>query len=284
MGVKIDKIYVWTKQVRPVVAIIDFILAWGWGAWGRSNFRSWGWWWAGWLIHCELHELLSWSYCVVIWAWGTWSNTQYLAACWSGGDSCFGDIVAYWGWGGWGQYACSTGSAWASWWSWWGSSACNTTRAVGCDWQWNMGWGWCQCRWWWGWWYCCAWNNATSSWNYGWSWWCWYYSEISWVGVRYSSGGSGWYLCTTAAVCWGWAWWACRVNWWNATTYWSWWGWAWCTNSSSVCCKWWDWCQWVFIVRYPTACWYHITWWTKYECNWYCIHCFTSDWTLCFTY
>lgn len=74
-------------------------------------------------------------------------------------------------------------------------------------------------------------------------------------------------------VWWGWAWWRARCHAW-------WWGWAWCTASSLCCLAWWNWCQWVFIARYPANCWYNISWWCKYECNWYCIHCFTQDWTL----
>lgn len=62
-------------------------------------------------------------------------------------------------------------------------------------------------------------------------------------------------------------------RWCDATYYW-WWGW-WGSNT-----YWWNWCQWIFIIRYPTACNYCISWGTKYTCWDYTIHCFTSSWPL----
>ena len=283
-GSQVASVWAWDTKVRPVIkdAYIDFLLvAWGW-AWGRSRYAyGWGGWGAWWLICC-LWYLLDTTTCVTIWAWGVWSNTQCLGTCGSGCDSCFWSIVAYWGWGGWGaNTAYSAWCPWADGWSWWGSV--NNTCASWCSWQWKRGW-----KYWgnvgtWGWgggywsvW--CDWCTVSvGCWWNGWQWLC---SDISWEYVWYASGGWGGWCGYGGSSCGGWCWWALNCAWIQASCYWSW-GWGGGQTNKAACCyKWWDGCQWVFIARYPANCNYNITWGTKYECNWYCIHCFTSDWTL----
>jgi hypothetical protein len=50
---------------------------------------------------------------------------------------------------------------------------------------------------------------------------------------------------------------------------------------------WWG-CQWVVDICYPAdwSYWFSsATWWNCcYECDWMCVHRFTSDWTFCITW
>ena len=255
---------------EPPVAIVDFLLVWGWwGGWCGANGKCFGWGWWGWgVVFCNGYCINIWDYCIVVWAWGD-KNVSW----WK---SCFWDIVAYWGWNG-GKATCTAwyvGWAWGS--GWWGWKWCAWGTA--CTWQWNDGWQWCSTMWGWGWWWCCAWCKwtSTTAWGNGW---CWYYSEISGEWYWYANWW-GWWGCCTRWI------WYCGGGCWekyvspalaaqNWQTYWSWWGWA---SSSSAAC----WCQGVFIIRYPCACWYDMKWGTRYLCNWYCIHRFTESWTLSF--
>lgn len=281
---EVKEVYIWSCKVRPTNATVEWLLVWWGWAWGRSRYRA-GWWgWAGWLIYCACDVLQKWARCcVVIWAWGTWSNTNYLWACWNWWNSCFWTIVAYWWWwGGW-MYTCACGCPWAPGWSGWWAAWCNTTCASACAWQWNIGWPWCLTRWWWGGWACCAWCVSASSYVW-WAWWWWKWYSIDWTTGRAYSWWWWWGWCTT----WGaagsgtwWCGWCYRCPWKNAINPWSWWGWGWCTGCSSCCMAWWNGADGTFIARYPCTCWYNITWGCKYLCNWYCIHCFTSDGTLC---
>jgi hypothetical protein len=99
-----------------------------------------------------------------------------------------------------------------------------------------------------------------------WWWWSWY--------SRWSD--NWWYVCYNGArIVWWWCWWhykwgSCQSRWTNWMCYWSWWWWYW-----------WCWYHWVAIIYYPKACNYNIIWWDIACCNWFKIHTFTTNWTLC---
>lgn len=278
---------------------IDFLLV-GWGgAWGSMKWSYccflWWWGWAWWYIECQNMIISAWSYNVVVGAWWSawcWYN-QHWDNTWNWCDSCFWDFVAYWWWLWWWIHDCynTTWRWWCCGWSWGGwYRCCNNAWTSGC---------WCRCQW----------NNGATQvywlmaawWGWAWEpWWCWTYqirwgnwkcSCITWELKRYAWWG-GWAMGSWYSNpwgCWGgWKWWQYNVaiasNCINASYYW-WWGggWVWGANTSCACWSWLggDWYQWVLIVRYPSSAWYNITWGNScYECNWYCIHCFTSDWTL----
>lgn len=267
-------IYVWTTKVRPAWPQVDFLLiGWGWAGGSTTCYRNWAWWWgAGWVIYCKWYTLTPGTYCVTIgawWAacpWGNYRWTQWWNSEWNW-------FVAYWGgWGGAGHTANAIeqgGNGW-SWWGSWPRYAC--AGGCGCPWQWNDG-GASQCRRSWGWgWYSSAWCTWPGQYCGG-DWWDWLETDITWKTEYFA-----WW--------WGW-WWSTR---WGTNSYW-WWTWwtgggtAWTTcgsgwgGSGSTITSW-AWAWWVFIIRY--ACWtVNITWWNcKYLCNWYCIHCFTSNGTL----
>ena len=273
---KIRKVYIWPTEIRPNIPTIDFLLvAWGW-AWGRGLCRAWGWGGAWWVIYCQDLEMCKWNYAVVVWAWATWGNTTAQWANWC--NSCFDSYVAYWwGWG-WGMSSSTSGCVWKDWGSGWGWAGCCKVAGVGCTWQWNGWWCWGTCSWWWGGWYCVVWGAWTTA-RAWWIWWCWFNSNISGDTVWYSNWGS-WWGCTWWAATYGWGkWWWSSTAWSDATTYWSWW-WGWGCNTWGSCTSWGSGCQWIFIARYPCTKNFNISWWCKYLCNWYCIHCFTSNWTL----
>lgn len=253
---------VWEPSCSPVVcltpehlAFVDFLLVWGWGWWWNWAGWCWGWW--GWwwgVIYCNDYHLTAESSSIVIgWWWSAWWGNWW--------NSCFGSLVAYWWWWGWERF-----SSWQNWWSWWWGWAgwWNKSWWSPCDsrywkswWsavdsQWGWGWGWYSSSWWWwsgsawgGWW---SWLCSDISWWYSWYWSWWWGGCYSW----HSWGWPGWYWCW-----WNWQWWY--------SDWWSWW-----------------WCQWIFIMRYNKNRWYDISWWCKYECWDYCIHCFISNWTLTF--
>ena len=279
---RIKNVYIGTCKIRGQ-AIIDWLLVWWWGAWGRAYCRAWGGWGAWWVVYRN-NYIISQNTCVIIWAGGVWCGTN--PYWWSWGDSCFWNIVAYWWWwGGWG--CCSSCTNWLSWWSWWWASwwgFCYWWSSKGWQWQkWGIGttsaWAWwggySHC--WMDWCYC----SYTSA-AYGWGGvgWCGYCSDISWTAVRYANGWSWWGCKSTPWMCGGGAW-GCYTSacacWKNATTPWSWGGGAW---NNAYKCPWWNGANGIFIARYPTACWYNITWGCKYTCGDYTIHCFTSNWTL----
>lgn len=265
--------------------LIDWLLVWWWWAWGRSCCRSWGWWGWGWVVHCESYDLRN-NQCIIIGSWGVWQTTCHLADCWKWGDSCFWSIVAYgWGWGG-GMCCCTVWSPWGNGWSWGWASSCTCAWWTAVDGQWKkwatgtnyLGswWGWYTCPWK-TWCYCSYTTTAACYWGIGW---CGYCSDISWTAVRYANGWSWWGCKSTPWMCGGGAW-GCYTSacacWKNATTPWSWGGGAW---NNACKCPWWNGADGIFIARYPTACWYNITWGCKYTCGDYTIHCFTSNWTL----
>ena len=287
---EVASVWAWDTKIRPMIqeAIVDFLLVWWGWAWGRWRNPWWWGWWAGWVVYCQWETLCSGSYSVTIWAWWQWNASQCLWACVSWCNSRFGTFVAF-GWWGWG-WMCGCGMwawcPWASWWSWWGGS----------NWSANPWGNWCSGQWnnggsgffsmngaaWWGGWYWSAWCPAYSCgfmqacwWNWG----AWLTSDITWQSRIYAAWWWGSWPQWVWTSNWGGN--GCKDNiWGNALCYWSWWWGSWSPNWNT-CCRWWNWCQWIFVLRYPSSCNYQITWGSKYLCNWYCIHCFTSDWTLC---
>ena len=270
----LKEVYLWDTKIRPTIKeyIIDFLVVggwWGWGWWARGNAWWWGWAWG--VIYCSCYTF-QWDCNIVIGAGGTPSSNW--------GNSCFGSFVAYWWWY-WGTPICaSKWRPWGAWASWWGGS-------VYCAWgtwcQWNAWWT-GGSSWWWGWgWFCSAWISAN-----GGNWWwggLWFQSNITGSNQCYAWwwGWWAWYRWGVWAWCYGWGnggIYADRSSstiWCPATRYWSWWWWQGgsCYNYGG-----WAWCQGIVVVRYPTACWYNLSWGTKYTCGNYTIHCFTSDWTL----
>lgn len=289
-GSQVASVWAWDVKVRPAWPTVDFLLIGWWGQWGwnYSTDKPWAWGWAWGFIECFWYSLDDKSYSIVIWCWGNDNNIASQAqACGRWCPSCFWSIVSYWwGVGSWAN-TCNT---WAnkcyrdgaSWWG--GITSC---------------WPWCACywnqwNWWWTWAYAasggwgwagaagCNWNGSSTKWWDGGAGKC---SCMSWTLRRYSWGwgGSTYHNTYACRGCW-WCWWgwdggtrctaAC-----NATYYWG--GWWWGTNRSA---RPWVWCKWIFILRYPAACWYSISWWTKTTATvWgvsYCIHTFTSNGTL----
>lgn len=256
---------------------VDFLLVWWWWAGWYATFRAWGGWWGGWVVHCCNYSL-TWNKSVVVWAaWYINAWDAKLQWC----NSCFGDIVAYWGWA-WGRVYCyCIGIVWCNGWSWgWWAWYAPCKWWCWCAWQWYDWWNGSNPSWWWGggaWW---AWASVSCVCCW-WAWWAWYSSDISWTTVVYWAWWWGWGNTAWGTSIWWWAWGAYRKNWCKATTYWSWWG-AWWYNASAGCfnCGG-NWCKWVFIISYPSCYWNGISWWNCcYECNWKCIHIFTSNWTL----
>lgn len=249
-------------QIEAIVRVyFEFMLiAWWWGWW----YQWWGWAW--WVIHCEnICAMWGSTACVVIWWWGTywgWTNqwNNWWASCLILTGCTYTAVWWWWGWGG-----TNSNLYWRGWGSWWWGWYCQSAWAW---WNWTA-WQWC--KWWtgwnrwWGWWGWVCWNWGNFSGGYWWNWWLWLTTDISWTSQSFAWwwGWNGWnrvwYWC-----CW---WWNGKQN---ATTCWSWWG-----NCAT-------WAGWILILRYPTACWYNVTWWTKYTCWDYTIHCFTSNWCLCF--
>jgi len=285
-----------TCNVRWQPISIDFLLIWWWWWWWLL-----AWWWGGgwWYIECNWYEIDNWDICIIIWTWWSWATVcRWWWNNWW--NSCFWDIVAcWWGWGWWYETDKNWKDWWSGWWwSWWAeywwSWACYNMPGCWVSWQWNSWWCWMNCWtsqrrtwWWWGgawwdwcrWWCYWTWSCYCTQLTVWWAWWLWKCSCISWSCQWYAWWWSWWDLCynTSGPVCWWWwRWWATDGKR-NATWYW-WWGWW----SWQCCCsgRAWNWCKWIFIARYPTACWYDITWWTKYTCGDYTIHCFTSNGTL----
>lgn len=266
---------------KPKNWCIDLlVVGWWWEGW-INMWWWWGWW--GWgVVVCESLLLSSEcsSYNICIWAW--WTN---YSNWW---DSSFDEIVAYWGWRWGGKYQDNNIYYPNIWWSggWWGSSI-NTSWCVWCDGQWNKGWNWTyksgsgwqgwNLWWWWGWAWT-AWCDASTGSNSWWNGWNWILNNFSWANCYYW----GWWWwdwvwlngVTGTPWCW-WLWWWGN-GWCNATFY----GWGWWWN-------WWGWYQWVVILRYKTdgSSWIcnTSTWWCKYICWDYTIHCFTTIWTTIFT-
>lgn len=244
---------------------VCFLLVWGWG-WGSQYYWWWGWAW--WVIQCTNYEMNAWSYSVVIGAWWCWIGSYCDWNDWW--NSTFNWLTAY-GWWGWWWYS---NRPWHNWWSWGWWWYLYATWWTWCSWQWHN-WWWCTQNWsWWGWGAWSAWCQWAS--NYYWGyWWNWILSCIDWTAKYYSPWWS-WHSWYNYSQSWNSTWWA--ASWAqassNATCYW-WWGW-WVPYSASY----WQWKAGIFILAYPSSCWYSITWGTKYLCNWNCIHCFTWNGTL----
>lgn len=271
-------IYVWTTKVRPSWPSIDFLLIWGgWGGGTSGCYRNWAWWWgAGWVIYCLWYSVDKWAYCVIIGSWwvtcsgGNRRWTQWWNSEWNW-------LVAYWG-GWWWAWNTSADISWGGdGWSWgWSWSRYAREWWKGCEWQWNDG-GASEYRrsgWWGG--YSSAWCKGGAQ-YYGWNWGDWLETDIT-----------GKVEC----FAWWWGWGAYRY--WGVNSYW-WWGWGGDCSWHVSGCPWttcwsgwwgaqanspWAWAWWVFIVRYACGT-VNVTWWDCcYLCNWYCIHCFTSNGTL----
>lgn len=275
---------VWKPNCSSVVclkptawATISVMLVWWWGGgWGWCYDNDFCWWWWGWWWQVVICNSLSiWAQTtVVIWAGWAWWRCDKVTNWW---DTKVGTVIAYWWWHWWKAF-----SSWSSWWNWW--------------WWWWRGWywwAWCNycwwdaCNyssWWGGWWAWGNWYKSTSQYE-PWDWWSWCYTNFSWVYCYYAWGG-GWWLSSWWAdrnvarwwAWWWWTWWKSHGDWCGATYYWWWWGGYWWWYGW---CYWWAWFQWLVIIKYPTSCWYTITWWQCcYTCNWYKYHCFTSNWTI----
>lgn len=258
-------IYAGDTKIRPTAMLIEFLLVWGGWPWGKGT-RRWAWWGGGaWgVVYCAEFSF-AWSMNVVIWAWWCrieWNQAATLYDYNYAKPSCFGDIIAYGGGiGGYRGYY-NYWLAWAS--GWWSPNYNTWTGGASCPWQWHDGWSGCWGAWW-GWGYCEPWG-CGELWSYGWHWLC---SDITWQYCRYWSGWwGGGSACNEASYGWG----NPATTWCAATSRWGGWG-AWTWNNYAS----WAWCQWIFVVRYPTACNYNISWWCKYTCGDYTIHCFTSD-------
>ena len=262
---------------------LNFLLVWwgGWWAWVCTWATRVWWWWGGWMVkECKMYAINTWTYNVVIWCWWEWYNDIACADKSDWWDSCFWDIVAKWWWGGW--MWCTNSTAWyCNWRSWWNGGWAGYLWA---GWIWNPWYNWwwatAACRGWGGWWAAedwDTWDNANHS------WWKWVYSIIEWDIKWYGWWWAGWTSWADANKRWKEYWWwlwmkANSAGSCDATYYWWGWGWLFYCGAMGV---WWNWCQWVFIISYPSNLWYTITWWDCcYECNWNCIHIFTSDWTL----
>lgn len=280
---------VWNVTLDSYAACIDAIEQW-WGTeecyeldylvvawwWGGSSACSTYWWWGGWAWGvaewcCKQVPKQS-MYSVTVWQWGKWwkywtswwadtfeccLNSYWIGRCWW--DSWFWTVIAKWWWG-WGNCYYP----WFSWGSWWWTSTMSISSNTNYS-SWISGWAgiypqWFQwafppdkCSgwwWWWAWWpaACCRWWMSRAS--------C-----ISWSCKNYSCWWF-WSCCTASSI-------SCQP-----TYEWSWWSWI------GRCCQACDGKAWVVIVRYPTSCGYNFTWWCKYTCWTYTIHCFTSNWAL----
>ena len=276
----VKEIYVGTTKVRPTTKYVDFLLVGGGWAWGKQACSgwTWGWGWAWGVVICCNYELSSDRHSVIVGGW----------QCYTAGEqwypSCFDSLVAYGGWGGGNSYLngyYSKGSQWFSGASGgWGIQAAWGTGTQGCDWGCSWGssfaWGWGG--------YSSAWltpccskssttrtggngitNNFSGStqyyayWGGGWGCYC-----CSCWGTSPGGGGKGW-GCSTGTC-----------NWQNPTSCGSWGGGAWYSSGAIPS----NWAGGIFILRYPTACWYSLTGGCKYTCWNYTIHCFTKSWAI----
>lgn len=226
------------------------VVWWGWSGWTWGCSYCCIWWWGGWwwVIRCGRYAISNSD--VNIWAW--WDDNNWK-------DSWIWELTAKWGWA-WGRWYCiqCASSTWRNWWSWWWGWSWSSCGFCSSWWtaiwylnlwsSWRRWYG--TCWWWWGWawawWYWDILNNNAQM-----FWWPWLISDISWTEAEYWR----WWDWNWAS-CWRW--------------YWGWWGWG-------CCYQYWKWCQGIVIVRYPTECWYNITWWCKYTCWDYTIHCFTQN-------
>lgn len=254
-------------QTWPKTWYIDLLVVWGWGNWWYAHRSTgWGWGW-GWVIVCPSLPLSQEDTChiVTVWAWAT--------------DTCFDNIIAT-KWGEWQILYWTACVNWASWWWWTGWCAywIWSTWCNGGTWSW---WNVNNSAWWW-WWAWTPWCNWA--WQVWWNWWDWIANDYSWE-CRYYWWWWGWgSIAWNWWTWWLWWWWAWAVgnnSWWWAATYY-WWGWGWAGSNWDNRPWWWWWYQWVVILRYHTdwSDWLlpSSTWWCRYSCWEYTIHCFTNIW------
>ena len=252
--------YAWCDwTLWPKYWYIDLLVVWWWWAWGYiscwfSNYPNSSWWGGGWVIQCLCYPITSNSdyITVCVWKWwfawtcsGTW-------CCWttqSWSNSSFWQFIAYWWWK-WGAVNTSAENWWSWWWGWPNSIQ---------PWKWT----------------CWQWHDWANAWASSWWWWAWAAGSNAcwWIWVQSDLTGTMLYY---------WWWWSHRPEEqpeWSAACWCYWWGWAWQCNHT------WtrniSWCQWIVVVRYKTdwSCWIKNTssWWCKYTCWDYTIHCFTED-------
>lgn len=245
---------------KPKVSVL--LVWWWWGGWWGKCCKGWWWWWGG-AVKIKNEYWLQWtSVAVTVWLWWCGSTAQWCDWC----PSCFWTIVANWWCGG----NCNgwSGGDSGTWYSWWSANWTSTTS------------------WWGGWWAGWPWNTGCDNVHWG-SGWKWYLSDFEETDIRYA----WWWWGGGCSSAWAWAW---VDGWWDggacntkaATNWtdWTWWGGGWWMCLSSTAKTGGNWWSWVVIVKY-TDNWmdgiYCATWWTVTCCNWYVIHCFTTDWTFC---
>lgn len=243
--VAIKCIYLWTTRVRPPVPKIDFLVAgWGWGAWTAYNNRDGGWGWGWWQV----------KYCCG-YEINTWSYTVTVGAWWAAcswwGTSTFNWVSSVWGCGWTAGYYCSYDTypyhswCWGASGSWCAWGTCAGTKCSNRCVSW--GWGWGQSG---------AGATACNCRNCS-AWWAWISLNFTWTTVAYGQWWQSWPYPSVLPTCSQW--------------------WAWCST-----CLLWGWG--IVIIKYPSSCWYNITWGTKTSATisgvTYCIHCFTSNGTL----
>lgn len=257
----------WNKYVSfysaPITKTwcVDFLIVW-WGWWGIWYCSWWAWW--GWGVCEAFQQEISWLL-IPVTVWAPWQS--YQSSSWS----CNNEI--WWKSSFWIYYACG----------WKTLCSGYPQENVGTSWAGGAGWP-GDAR------VCIGkYNNYDLYQN--WNGWPWYYSIISWTWHYYAWwGGAWWWQCKNFACYYAIAgkwchWWGDGNQYWipwyvesscgaPASYYW-WWAWGWdCSYSRNIAA-----CQWIVIVRYKADWSYWITnatWWTKYLCNWYCIHCFTN--------
>ena len=263
----IDAIQTWWSTDKT----IDLLVVWGGWWWGYY------WWWGWWgVVYKEKYavDCLYYNICI---GNGGWYSCTWWGKWW---NSYFGNVIWYWWWG-WG-WCCSGQWYWRDWGSWWwatfgyyrqNSDPVYTLWWHWCCWQWNDWWaairyGTCSSAWW-GWWAGgAAWYVLCGNGNA--YWWNWLWVDISWNTEYYWAWWAGWHTNSggTDAYCWWCGWWWNTAS--NGTWYWAWWWW----NGGAWHC-------WIVIIRYHTDWSDNIccaSWWCKYECWDYTIHCFTSWW------
>lgn len=279
-------VYVWTERVRPPVkdVYLDYLVVGaGWSWWNSNSIATpWWWGWAWWYVLCTNQFFNKWDYCICVWVSNQWASCYCPWMNWWCSAICVVWVcrvaeASWWWWGGWG--CRSSEWVWCSWANgWWWGCCCAWGSAYG-FWKWFAWWAGCGRSWWgwgWPWWAGCQ----CSTFAYWWSWWNWKGFEIYWTTYCIWWWGGGWGCCSPWYwKNWWWRWgyyasWTWVKNWCNATTYC--WAWGWGADGAMG----WLWTNWIVKIWYPANCGYTVSWGTKYECNGYCVHDFTSNSTL----
>ena len=265
-----------------------------WTSWSWDNYR-WNPWCDGWDWQLEIRNYKNVQLCIDYlivwwWAWTPWNGWYTAEIGWWGWAVCFANWVnitnigtlAVTVWCGWVHWTsrCAASNGWDT--CLWTLAVAPWGRTDGTSWSWCTAWGeayprpgtYREAAWWGAW----AWGNGwdtlgSCSWGNGWAWICGYWWWGWW----------GWYATWWTACDWWGRWWGYNASsrHESANNYWWGWGWTW-YRANWVSQSWADWCQWVVFVCYPKDGSYGIkraTWGNEcYECNWYCVHKFTSDW------